>query len=180
MRLENKNRVLVGGFTLVESLVAVAVFAVVTTAIVGLFLEILRLDQKSRAVRLVEQNTRFLSEFITREIRNGVLDYDAYGGSLATSVSTLNLLNKEGEREAISLMGTAPNRVLLTIGSSSSQITSADVGVSNLFFYINPQDPLANVQPRVTFTFTMSSNLGGRPEEQAQLIYQSTVSLRDY
>lgn len=182
------------GFTIIEAVVSMAVFSVAVTAIIGAFLSVMQLDEKSRAIRVVEQNARFLSEFITREIRNGSLNFDAYGAtlpSLGSSIpagiaDSLALVNSASEQEVVSLSSGVINLEKTGIGSSS--LSSSEVTVSNLKFYIKPaNNPFViggpTEQPKVTFTFTLTSNLNGatsRPANQARITIQTTVSSRQY
>ena len=170
------------GFTLIESMVSIAVFAVALSSIVGSFLAVLRINAKSKAIRVVEQNARFVSEFLVREIRNGSLLYSSYsGGTIPSPVQTLHLIGSEGLAESIFLSGTS---IALTKGATSN-LTSTDVVVTDMNFYIAPStDPFCascpDVQPRITFTFTLTSNINVRPRDQASTVIQSTVSSREY
>jgi len=171
------------GFTLIESVVSIAVFAVALTSIIGSFLAVLRINAKSKAIRVVEQNARFVSEFLVREIRNGSLLYSAYlNETIPDKTQTLHLIGSEGVAESIFLSGTS---IDLTKGASTSNITSTDVVVTNMNFYITPStNPFCvacpEVQPRITFTFTLTSNINIRPIDQASIVIQSTVSSRNY
>ena len=182
LNLNRKNK-LKKGFTLIESMVSIAVFAVALTSIIGSFLAVLRINAKSKAIRVVEQNARFVSEFLVREIRNGSLLYSAYPGGTIPSptTQTLHLIGSEGVPEKIFLSGTS---IALTKGATSN-LTSTDVVVTNMNFYIwPPTDPFCescpDVQPRITFTFTLTSNINVRPRDQASTVIQSTVSSREY
>ena len=180
LNLNRKNK-LKKGFTLIESMVSIAVFAVALTSIIGSFLAVLRINAKSKAIRVVEQNARFVSEFLVREIRNGSLLYSAYGGPIPSPTQTLHLIGSEGVAESIFLSGTS---IALTKGATSN-LTSTDVVVTNMNFYIwPPTDPFCescpDVQPRITFTFTLTSNINVRPRDQASTVIQSTVSSREY
>ncbi|OGE80370.1 MAG: hypothetical protein A2826_02850 [Candidatus Doudnabacteria bacterium RIFCSPHIGHO2_01_FULL_43_23] len=182
LNLHRKNK-FKKGFTLVEALVSTAVFAVALSSIIGSFLAVLRISAKSKAIRVVEQDARFVSELLVREIRNGSLSYSAYsGGTIASPTQTLHLVGSEGVAESIFLSGTS---IALTKGGTTSNITSNKVLVSNMNFYIAPStNPFCvgcpDVQPRITFTFTLTSNINTRPTDQAKTVIQSTVSSRSY
>lgn len=171
------------GFTLIESVVAVSVFALLMTSIMGSILAVMRVNEKSRAVRTVEQNARFLTEFITREIRNGSVDYAAYGGSIGQpDVETLRYLNIDGEPVRIWLNSGVLNMQKV---AGTSFLSGNDVVVSGLEFYIKPStNPYVsggpNQQPYVTFTMTITSKINIRPEDQATITVQTTVSSREY
>lgn len=177
------------GFTLIEAIVSVAVFAMTLTAVVGSFLAVLRIDQKGRAARTVEQNARFISEYLTREIRNGYINYGTSplnysGSSVPQSVaSDLRLINNAGEHTRVYLS----NGVLYLEknGIGTTNLSGQDVTISNLGFYIYPaQDPYNGggtaVHPRVTFVFTITSNTTTRTIDQSRITIESSVSSRDF
>lgn len=66
------------GFTVVELVVAMTVFAVVITVAVGAFVSVQRTAQKTSAQRKVQQDTRYNLEQLTRQIRSGRIDYGFY------------------------------------------------------------------------------------------------------
>ena len=179
------------GFTIVETVVALGVFAFAVTSIIGVFLAIIKIDRKGRAIRTVEQNARFLAEFIEREGRNGLIDYASYGcpancGQIPiwpSYVNELRLINAVGESERIYLSGTT---VRLEKGGLDTPLTGTDVSVSRLNFYINPKvDPFLfaaiDKQPETAFNFTLQSNISGvRPEDRAVATIQNTFSIRHY
>lgn len=167
------------GFSVMEAVVATAVFALALSGIAGSFIAIMRLDAKSRSIRSVEQNVRFISEFLTREIRNGDLDFSptGYNGSIGGSGQTavLYLVNRDGEKEAVTMSG---NGIRLTKAGNSTNLSGSDTIVSRLDFYIRPTTP--GSQTLVTFVYIISSNNGSRPGDQTTLAVQSSVAARDY
>lgn len=64
-----------GGFTITEVVVAVAIFSFVVTAMMVLLNYTLRINRKTEAVRQTAQSIRNFVEFITKEMRNGQIDY---------------------------------------------------------------------------------------------------------
>src|SRR6185436_19309143 len=82
------------GFTLVEAVVATAVFAFVMSSIVAVYISTLQLDRKTRSLRNVNQSARFITEFLTKEIRNGSINYASFTGGLVPSTNNeLYILN---------------------------------------------------------------------------------------
>ncbi|PIR97617.1 MAG: hypothetical protein COT91_00495 [Candidatus Doudnabacteria bacterium CG10_big_fil_rev_8_21_14_0_10_41_10] len=173
------------GFTLVESLVSVAIFSLAMTAIIGSFLAVLRINEKSRAIRVVEQNARFITEYLTREVRNGSIDYGSYVAyGISQPEDELHLINSAGEMITISLSDGVLQ--LSKVGVGSSELSNSDIIVSDVDFYIYPlslpfcPDPCPNDQPRVTFVMTLTSNTNVRPTDQTTIKLQGTVSSRQY
>ena len=170
------------GFTVIESIVAVSVFALTVTSVIGSFIAIIRIDEKSRGIRVVAQNVRFVSEYLTREIRNGYVRYSAYGASVAQPgpVTVLYLNDHTGTPIDITLSG---GKLRLTRGGSTTDLTGNDVVVSSFAVWIFPATnpyPVGSVQPRVTFTFTIRSNISIRPTDQTTIQYETSASPRYY
>jgi prepilin-type N-terminal cleavage/methylation domain-containing protein len=72
------------GFTLMEIVVATTIFAFVVTALMSLFNYTLKINRKSEALRQATQGIRNFTEFITKQIRNGDIDYGIIGGNFKT------------------------------------------------------------------------------------------------
>ncbi len=73
------------GFTLMEIIVATAIFAIVSVAMLSLFNTTLKINRKSEALRQATQGVRNFTEFLIKTIRNGQIDY---------SIDTANFLVK--------------------------------------------------------------------------------------
>ncbi len=71
---QKRNKRVHGGFSLIELLVAVALFTVVMTVAVGTFLAIIDANRKSQSLKSVINNLNFGVDSMARTIRTGV-DY---------------------------------------------------------------------------------------------------------
>lgn len=118
---KNRRSATDSGFTLMEVVVSVTIFAVVITLMLSLFNYTLNIYRRVEAQRQVSQSVRTTMEFLVKEIRNGKVDYGVIDGVQAdTSVdahcpiptiggntysvsntSYLGLINVDGERECI-------------------------------------------------------------------------------
>jgi prepilin-type N-terminal cleavage/methylation domain-containing protein len=85
------------GFTLMEVVVATAVFATVVVAMLGLFDYTLKINRRVQALRQVSQGTRNFTESLTREIRNGRIDY----GSAVAKCDPSNYFSNTNKSVAI-------------------------------------------------------------------------------
>ncbi len=63
------------GFTLMEAMVATFLFASVLSAMIGIYISVLKLNSRSDSLRVATEFTRYLSETMSKEIRNGNIDY---------------------------------------------------------------------------------------------------------
>ncbi len=170
------------GFTLVEAVVATAVFAFVISSIIGVYLSVLKLDRKARAQRAVYDNSRFIMEFLSKEIRNGSIDYASYGGTVPANPD-LYVKNQSNEIERFFLSGT---NMSLTKNAATTNLNSGGVQVTKLTFLIAPTvNPyttakLANEQPHVTVLLELTSNYGINSSDQAKINVQDTFAMRIY
>jgi prepilin-type N-terminal cleavage/methylation domain-containing protein len=170
------------GFTLIEAVVATAVFAFVISAVIGVYLSVLKLDRKSRSQRAVYDNSRFIMEFFAKEIRNGSIEYSVYGGSIPSNPD-LYLRNQANEVEHFFLNGT---NLILNKNGTDTNMNSAGVRVTKLKFFIAPTtDPYtpakaANEQPHVTVVLELTSNYGVNTQDQAKINIQDTFAMRIY
>lgn len=168
------------GFTLIEAIVATAVFAFVIVSVMGVFIATISLDAKTRAQRAVTQNARFIMEYLAKEVRNGTIYYSGYPGG--TADSTLYVINQSDEIEHFYLSGTD----LKLDKGSSTNLNTATVRVTKLSFLVYPpENPLTSaktydVQPSVTVILELSSNYGNKAGETSIINLQSTFTSRDY
>jgi hypothetical protein len=97
------------GFTLIEAIVATALFAFVVTSVLGVYMSVLRLDTRTRALRAVADDGRFIMDFLAKEIRNGRIAYEDYTNNLTCKTSCgatysptdLYIVNQNDEHERI-------------------------------------------------------------------------------
>jgi len=69
------------GFTLMEIIVATAIFVMVVAAMMSLFNYVLKMNRKGELLRQTTQGMRNLVETIVKEVRNGQIDYGFVNGS---------------------------------------------------------------------------------------------------
>lgn len=183
------------GFTLVEVLVALFIFATVSVMAVGLYTSAVNLDRQGTVQRSLQQNAGFLMDFLAKEIRNGSLDYAGYASEgINLSVQPLSKLK-------ILYRGTVDfeEEIYLQDGQifikreragqpdtfDTSTLTDANVRVEALGFYIRPASACTENscggQQRVTAAVKMRANSAdtGAPQD-AVVDLQSTFSVRLY
>ena len=66
------------GFTLVELLISVGLFAVVIVFFSSIFIQSIRISHEANAQNQIYEDARFLMQRISKEIRSGMIDYDEY------------------------------------------------------------------------------------------------------
>jgi len=66
------------GFTLIEVLMAVSIFSAIGLIAVNIFVNITRLQSRVSLENAIYEDSRFLMERISREVRNNAIDYEEY------------------------------------------------------------------------------------------------------
>ncbi len=187
------------GFTLIEAIVATFIFAIVVTSVIGVYVETLKANRRTDAIRSATETVRYISEFLSKEIRNGTIAYSGsalYACSLTynTPGNSLEIINVDGDTECFYLgdgAGTASSSgPYLWIrkqpaGSALLPAQQLDLNysqVSNLTFYVTPatlgSPPVSTVQPRVTITGTVVTNKD--PQNIVNLPFETTISIPEY
>ncbi len=178
------------GFTLIEAVVSAAVFALVMSSVIGVYLAVANIDAKTRAERGVQQNARFIMDFLGKEIRNGGINYAAYPSSTVPYTAggyatELRVINQSNEAETITCSGT---NLTLTKTSGTTNLNSPGVSVSRCAFYISPStSPFRSLasnppdqQPFVTMVLQLSSAYGNRTVDYTLINLESTFATREY
>lgn len=158
------------GFTLVELLVSVGLFAVVVSIAVGGFVSVLRSQRQAAAFLAVNTNVGLAIEQMAREIRTG------YGFCTYRScqLSELGFINARGENITYRLANGGLERQVND--GAFQKITADNVEVKYVKFYLGGREANDGLQPRVTIA------LGVSPREAAisgnVFNLQTTVSAR--
>lgn len=171
------------GFTLIEAVVSSAVFAFVVVSILGVYTLVIRLDGKTRAERAVQENARFIMEYLAKLVRNGSINYASYPVGNANNTATeLWVFTQADELEHIYLQ----NSDLKLEKSSTTNLNSSSVRVTKAQFLVSPNlnpltsSKLANQQPNVTVILELTSNYGDKPGDVSKINLQSSFSSREY
>ena len=152
-------------FTLIEVLIAISIFVVVITIVLSLFSAAIRGYRKVIAMQNVQENARFLLEFMTKEIRMSTIS--------SYTQNTLNIVRSDNQAVAYVFSG---GKLLRTSPSSSGAISSEEVFISGRFYAegIGAGD---NLQPKVTIMMSVEG-IGAKIEEKAKINLQTTLSQR--
>ncbi|NTV44544.1 MAG: prepilin-type N-terminal cleavage/methylation domain-containing protein [Candidatus Yonathbacteria bacterium] len=162
-----------GGFTLVEMIVAVAIFATVVLIAVGALLSIIDANKKANSLRVVMENLNFAVESIARDIRMGN-GYSCGGTGDCSQLSTLAFSDQNGESVSYSLSN---NALVRTSGGSSITVTSPEVIIQSVRFSVTGSGEGDGVQPRVLITIRGYADAQGRTRSSFSI--QTSVSQRD-
>ncbi len=184
---------------MIELIIAVSIFIVVTTISAGGFIRALRSQRSVFALISANSNSSLTIEQMTREIRTGfnfctagfLCENEtafAQGGISGVKTDSLTFIN---ERNEIITYDVRENAIRRKVGLAAvpNKITANNVNISNLEFILqgkttdvgddggtNPGAGAADGQTRVTILFTAGGV--GRDVENISFDFQTTVSPR--
>ena len=173
------------GFTLIELMVASSLFLVVMLIVSGSILSVFSANNKSKNLRSVMDNLNLTLESMTRTIRfgnnyncgstgNTALPLDCPSGS-----PSLTITDVSGNQIRYST-STVATRISRTIGANTYYITSPDVTITYLKFFVLGSAPYTSTdtrQPRVIIL--VSGYVGDKATTRSSFTLQTTVSQRD-
>lgn len=153
------------GFTLVELIVAIGLFAVVMTIAAGAYLLMLNQNRQAESVATGINNLSFALESMSRNIRTGS-DYDCGSGDCPSGLASFSFSNVNGDTVTYRLFGST---IQVKTGSGSYvDLTDSTVEIASLMFYVVGTDkpPRDYVQPHVTMVVygTVPFGKGGQRE----------------
>lgn len=184
------------GFTLIETIVVVAVIGLTLPVIFAIFLVLLQQQTKIYRLNTVKKEGDYVISLIQNTIKkNAVLilsdtspippdetntecddDLTSYG-----STSNLYFLDKNGlwfgyELSTDSIASSASNLATANLTSTKTQVSNFSIECSRTYIYS---------QPSVSLSFDIKYCIDAacdqtRPEETASLHYQTKIKLRNY
>ena len=170
------------GFTILEVIVATAVFSIAVSAISALFVVAVKTQRNVLAQQDLIDNTRYALEHISRQIRMARRDEtgSCVGQSsytfTASAPNTLTFIDYRGECLTYDVTGGRIN--IIINGGAPVDLTSDDILVNSLYFEVNGEWAYDVRQPRVTI-YLDAEAAGATPESSPQILLQTTVSTRN-
>ena len=157
------------GYTLVELIVAVGLFALIMTLASGAYLIMISTNQRAQAISTGIDDLSFALEIMTREIRTGTSYNCGGGGDCPNGGNSFSFTNENNEPIAYNLGGFAPNQYIQrTKNTITKSFTGPSVNISLLMFYVTgTAGTLADDydQPHVTIVVKGTVSAGhGTPE----------------
>ncbi|MES2470884.1 MAG: type II secretion system protein [Patescibacteria group bacterium] len=175
------------GFTLVEIIVSLGIFAVVALVAVGAFLKVVDANKKAQALKTAVNNLNFALETMSRELRTS-FEYTNVSGNIETiEFQPLNDIDRgcDQDTEPFSIryrLNTTENTIEKSEGCSGSadlsdyaSIVSRELNVTKMEFNIINEGSLT-AQPMVRIT--LSGYAGMRERDKSYFNLQTTVSQR--
>ncbi len=194
-----KIRIAPKGFSLIELMVSVAIFSVVMTISLGALLAMSESDRKAQTLKSVINNLNFALDSMSRSIRTGLayhcnstgtltspqdcsttpytyLTYKTAIGGGGSPLVASQVTYCRGTGSLCDPVGTA---LLRKVDSGTfSAVTSSEVKITNLSFFVTGSSQSDNVQPKVTILLSGEVNVSGTQKSPFNL--QTTVTQRLY
>lgn len=173
------------GFTLVEMLVAIAIFMIVVTTTLGAFLKMVDVNKKVQSVRNAMDNANLAMETMMRNIRLGY-DYCQVGPSC--TANSLSFRDQSGNIVTYELIEgplaigqeeTSYQMVRTINNGPQVAITSPDIAIEILSFDVNGASVLDDVQAHVKI-FVKGKTLLLKNEHNFDFSFQSLATQRLY
>lgn len=181
MKYKTQNKK--NGFTLLEMIISMGVFAVAVLIAVSSLLALTNAQRKALVFQSTQDNLRFAMEAMTRDIRTGNFYYcganlddippTASFKDCSSGGPSLNFTNVSGQRITYQNLD---NRIQKSQdGGNFQSLTSSDVGIEYLTFYVigSPDDD--EFHPRITI---VARGVSGSGSSISELSLQTTVSQR--
>jgi prepilin-type N-terminal cleavage/methylation domain-containing protein len=181
-------------FSLIEIIIAMALFLTVALIISDIFLGVSRAEEKSLANVKVSNDISFAMAQLKSLIRNAKIDYAAYGGAINSTQTELRMIDESGKTMVIKISKGFPvqenSAILVETPDASYTLTPNDIAVQKMSFFIGPAkdpftpDPItkkypADEQPRMTVALTVAGTTG-KPADRIPINMQTTLSFRKY
>lgn len=156
------------GFTLVELMVGITIFVVVISIVVSLFMMGIKGQRNLITIQTIQDNARYLLEFIAKEIRMSVVDN--------STAETLNITRSDGESVTYSFINQRIDR--LTSSPSTSGSLNSDQVLIDGRFYTMGVGRSDGQQPRVTIVLKVKIT-DDKAEKESEVNLQTTVCPRN-
>ncbi|MDP3964760.1 MAG: type II secretion system protein [bacterium] len=135
-----------GGFGLMEMVVVTAIFGISMTVIVMILTNSLRFQRQVRAEQQVVSAARDALEVLAREIRLGEIDYQAFLDA-GEDLDVIQVDSAPGPLDHVYITASSGDSLLFELVdqqlvSGTQPLSSTDINITNLRFYIDPtSDP---------------------------------------
>ena len=158
------------GYTLIELIVAVGLFALVMTLSSGAYLLMIDLSRQSQGVTTGINSLSFALETMTRSIRTGT-SYSCgdFGGDCPGGANSFSFKDSGGVNITYAHGEQGPGGSIGTITKNGTVLTDPSVDVSSLTFYVSGTETVASgdyAQPHVTII--VSGTVSSGPKKAPQ------------
>jgi prepilin-type N-terminal cleavage/methylation domain-containing protein len=179
------------GFSLVEMLVAVALFATVMLIGVGALLSLIDANRKAQSLNSVINNLNFALESMSRNMRVGTTYHCSVNNNVPPNIDSAKDCKNGGKLVGFEHSGGDPdnpndqfvyrvNGTRLEMSKDSGalfiEITAPEVTIEDFSFYVDGTSTSDNFQPRIVMTIQGSAGVDEKTKTEFNL--QTMVSQR--
>ncbi len=174
------------GFTLIEVITALSIFAVIMTISMGSIVGIFDANRKSESLKTVLDNLNFTIESMSREIRFGKNYFCTNGFLLGTTRSCpggdiqIRFIDQNNNTVSYSLAGTSIQKSSSNVqGGTPIEVTAPEVTITGLTFFVIGAEPFSSgdkQQPRVLIQ--IKGYAGSKPTSKTTFTLQTMVTQR--
>lgn len=165
------------GYTLIELIVAVGLFALVMVLASGAYLIMIGVNRQAQALSTGINNISFALESMTRDIRTGT-HYNCAGSGDCSGGTSFSIVDATGQNVTYSRSGSSAvcggatsGCITKTVNGVTSPLTDPSIDVSSVVFYAFGTAPYSVGQdinqPRVTIIVTGTAAVGPGKTPQA-------------
>lgn len=175
------------GFTLVEVLIAMAIFVVFVTTLLSAYTNIVQGQRKANEYRRLYSESREIFDEIIFNLRDKAVDYGLNGALESALVDQITLLNKDGS-EKLTIGYDGEKQEVFVNDGFQQQVLNNQVKVEQLRFFVTPvanpynagnfDQSASQFQPKVTVYGRFVREINGG--EIVTVDLQTTVSSRLY
>ena len=161
---EARNR----GYTLVELIVAVGLFAIIMTIASGAYIVMIDLTRQSQNKATGIDNLSFALETMTRNIRTGT-NYNCGGAGDCSGTDSFSFSDPNGETITYTNVSSA---IYQRKGNGALSVLTdpLSVNISSLKFYVSGTTSGDNYQPHVTIIISGDVSSGSGKEPQSFVV----------
>lgn len=161
-----------GGYTLIELIIAVGLFALVMTLASGAYLLMISISRQTQGVSTGIDNLAFAAETMTRTIRTGT-EYSCGGGGgdCSGGGSSLSVRSPSGALITYTLSGGA-------ITQNGSRLTDPSVTITSLMFYVEGTRPAPTDYRQAHATIIISGTITPAPGKTESFTLQTGATMR--
>lgn len=159
-----------GGYTLIELIVAVGLFALIMTLAAGAYLVMINVNRQTQAISIGIDNLAFALETMTRTIRTGTGYSCAGAGDCTSGGSNFSVISPGGAPTTYRLSGG-------TLTQNNIALTDPSVTVTSLTFYAyGTAKPPDTRQPMVVIV--MSGTVSSGPGKTTPFTVETAATMR--
>lgn len=170
------------GFTLIEMIVSIALFSFVMLATTTVLLSVVDANHKAQGLKTTINNLSLTLESIARNLRTG--SFYTIGPDQGTCPplgrTSIGYIDQYGSNVIYQQSGGSIE--ISKGGSAPAVMTAPEITIERFCFYVNGQDPLDPLQPKILITLGGVVNIatvaGARTKTTSRFDLQTLVSQR--